>query len=56
MTKKEQKIACSVYDCKHCECEKDMCNLKEIKVANCKGSGEKETTMCDSYKQKKTNE
>ena len=48
MTKKEQKIACSVYDCKHCECEKDMCNLKEIKVANCKGSGEKETTMCDS--------
>ncbi len=53
MKKKDQKIGCSVYDCKHCNCEEDSCKLKEIKVSNCKGSGEKETTMCDSYQQKK---
>lgn len=51
--KKEQKIDCSVHDCKHCNCDKDVCKLENIKVCNCKGDGQKETTMCDSYKEKK---
>lgn len=50
--KKEQTINCSVYDCKHCDCECDMCKLKKVKICNCHGDGEKETTMCDSYKEK----
>ena len=52
--KKEKTIACSVHDCKHCNEKKEQCRLEEIKITNCKGSGEKETTMCDSYQQKKT--
>lgn len=53
MSKDEnQTIKCSVEDCKHCDCEKQVCELKKIKIANCDGCGCKETTMCDSYKQK----
>lgn len=52
-----QKIECSVHDCKHCDCECDMCKLERIKVCNCHGDGNKETTMCNSYKEKnKTNQ
>lgn len=50
---KKQKIECDVHDCKHCDCDCDECTLKSIKVCNCHGCGEKETTMCDSYKEKK---
>lgn len=53
MKKDEKKqINCSVYDCKHCNCECDKCKLEEIKVCNCEGCGEKKTTMCDSYKKR----
>ena len=45
----KQQINCSVHDCKHCDCEKDCCSLKEIHVCNCHGEDKKETTMCDSY-------
>lgn len=48
----EQTIACSVHDCKHCDCSCDKCRLKEIKVCNCNGDGNKETTMCNSYNKK----
>ncbi|MBO5095324.1 MAG: DUF1540 domain-containing protein [Bacilli bacterium] len=50
-----QKIKCVVHDCKYCDCDKDLCSLKEIKVCNCT-SGEipKELTMCDSYKVSKS--
>ena len=51
--KKEKKdnkqIECSVHDCKHCDCDVDCCTLESIKVCNCHGDGDKETTMCDSY-------
>ena len=47
-----QKIACSVHDCKHCDCDNNECCLNEIKVCNCDGCGEKKTTMCSSYKLK----
>lgn len=53
MEQKKQEICCSVHDCVHCDCGCDMCQLKEIKVCNCGGDGEKENTMCDSYKEKK---
>lgn len=53
MKKNEQTIKCSVHDCKHCDCDEDMCNLDKIKVCNCRGDGDKETTMCDSYKEKR---
>lgn len=49
---KNQKISCTVYDCKYCDCNINKCSLNEIKVCNCDGCGEKETTMCYSYKDK----
>lgn len=49
----EQTIECSVHDCKHCDCGCNMCELDKIKVRNCNGDGEKETTMCNSYEKKK---
>lgn len=49
---KDQKIKCDVEDCKHCDCENHVCELSKIKVCNCDGCGCKETTMCDSYKEK----
>ncbi|MDD3453474.1 MAG: DUF1540 domain-containing protein [Bacilli bacterium] len=48
----KQTIKCTVEDCKYCDCDKDTCMLNKIKVCNCDGSGIKETTMCDSYKEK----
>lgn len=45
----KQNIKCDVHDCKHCDCDKDCCSLESIKVSNCGGEGEKETTMCNSY-------
>lgn len=50
-----QTINCTVHDCRHCDCEKNCCELKEIKVCNCNNSEQKEATMCDNY-QKKSNE
>lgn len=49
---KKQKIGCTVYDCKYCLCDKDMCNLSNIKVCNCHGNGDMENTMCGSYEKK----
>lgn len=46
---KNQKINCTVYDCKHCDVMKDACKLKQIKVACSKANDEKESTMCDNY-------
>lgn len=45
----KQKINCSVYDCKFCDVMKDLCQLKQIKVACCRGDSAKESTMCDNY-------
>lgn len=51
--KKDQKIKCDVFDCKHCDCNNNCCVLKEIKVRNCNNDRDKESTMCDSYKSRK---
>ena len=48
----KQTIDCTVHDCKYCNCECNKCKLKCIKVANCKGDGTKETTMCADYKKR----
>lgn len=48
----KQEINCNVHDCRHCDCDKDKCNLKEIKVCNCEGCGCKENTICDSYEKR----
>lgn len=48
----KQVIECSVYNCKYCDCSCDLCNLKKIKVANCNTKESKQSTMCDSFKQK----
>lgn len=53
MKNDEQKINCSVHDCKYCNCDCNKCNLEQIKVCNCDGCGNKKTTMCNSYEQKK---
>lgn len=52
--KKENKqtIKCDVSTCRHLNNEKELCDLGEIKVCNCKNEAEKEATMCDSYKAK----
>lgn len=50
-----QKIKCQVHDCKYCDCDKNLCDLKEIEVVNCtSGENPKELTMCNSYKAKKS--
>ena len=49
----KQKITCEVFDCKHCNCDEYMCNLKEIKVRNCSDDETKEATMCYSYAKRK---
>lgn len=49
----KQKITCEVFDCKHCNCDECMCNLKEIKVRNCSDEETKESTMCYNYKKRK---
>lgn len=51
--KKDQKIDCTVYDCRYCDCDNDNCTLKSIKVCSCDCGEDKEATMCDSYKEKK---
>ena len=49
-----QKIKCQVHDCKYCNCETNLCKLKEIEVCNCiSGNSPRELTMCNSYKAKK---
>lgn len=53
MKKETQKIECNVFDCKHCNCDDCVCNLKEIKICHCAHNEDKESTMCDSYKQRK---
>lgn len=47
-----KKIKCSVYNCKHCICDENACNLDEIKVCSCSGEEKKEATMCNSYKKR----
>lgn len=49
---KDQKINCSVHDCKYCECGCNECTLEQIKVCNCDHTKEKEATMCNSYKKR----
>ncbi|MBR3898265.1 MAG: DUF1540 domain-containing protein [Bacilli bacterium] len=44
-----QKISCTVYDCKFNSPFNDKCTLKRIIVMCCKGNNEKETTMCAKY-------
>lgn len=47
---KKQKIDCTVFDCKYCDCDMECCKLGKIKVCNCADDKDKESTMCDSYK------
>ena len=49
---KNEKIICSVHDCKNCDCECNECKLKKIEVCHCDDCGTKESTMCDSYDKK----
>ena len=51
--KSSQLIKCTVYDCLHCNCDKDVCLLREVEIINCHGTGDEETTMCHSYDKKK---
>lgn len=50
MKKNNQKIACDVESCKHCNCDKHECLLESIKVvSDCKCADSKEDTICDNY-------
>lgn len=49
----KQIIHCSVHNCDFCNEENNCCELKEIKVCNCKDNRRKEATMCDSFKEKR---
>ena len=42
---KNQKINCTVYDCKHCDVMNDACKLNQIKVACCRATDDKESTI-----------
>ena len=47
MTKKNQKIKCN-------DCEKEMCQLSEIKVGcGCSDPNCKDDTVCDSFEEEK---
>ncbi len=48
----KQKINCNVYDCKHCNCEMEVCKLPAINVASYGKGFEKTSTICDSYKKR----
>ena len=48
----KKNIKCTVFDCKNCICDEEVCNLDEIKVCNCADDETKESTMCDSYKKR----
>ena len=50
---KKQTIKCNVYDCKYCNVDNIICNLKEIKISNCNHNSNKESTMCENYKARK---
>ncbi len=47
-----QIIHCSVHNCDFCDTQENTCELKEIKVCNCRESQHKEATMCDSFRRK----
>ena len=49
MTKK-QKIDCEVESCKHCDCAKHECELKEIKISEDSSHADsKLDTICESF-------
>lgn len=51
----KQVIKCDVRNCKYCNCDNDICELKEIKVSNsgCDKACQCEATMCASFKERK---
>jgi hypothetical protein len=51
--RKKQLIKCNVYNCAHCICDNNLCNLEEIKVSDCNNEEKKESTICDSYRKRK---
>lgn len=51
--KKHQQINCNVHTCKYNDCDKCLCKLNEIKVANQNNeASSKKETICDSYAKK----
>lgn len=51
LEKERQNIKCDVHTCKHCNCEENHCNLREVEIKNQSGlTSQKEGTICASYK------
>ncbi|MGM9878472.1 MAG: DUF1540 domain-containing protein [Bacilli bacterium] len=50
MKKDKQNINCDVHSCKHCNCDENHCDLREVEIKNQSGMAmnEKET-ICSSY-------
>lgn len=50
LEKDKQRINCDVHSCKHCNCDEDHCDLREVEIKNQSGmaTNEKET-ICSSY-------
>ena len=49
----KQNIKCDVHTCKYCNCDCDVCELREIEIKNQCGCGpatDKNQTICSSYK------
>ena len=47
----KQTIKCDVYNCKYCDCNRDICKLKRIKISNCKSDNPYDATICASFKE-----
>ena len=48
--KEKQNIKCDVHSCKHCNCDEDHCNLREVEIKNQSGVAKDEKeTICSSY-------
>lgn len=54
--KNNQHIKCNVHSCSYCNCDENVCKLKEIEIkkqSGCECAIEEDDTLCASYKIKK---
>lgn len=49
---KDKNIRCNVHSCKHCNCNEDLCKLREIEIkkqSGCSKPCDAKETICSSF-------
>lgn len=49
---KDKNIRCNVHSCKHCNCNEDLCKLREIEIkkqSGCSNPCDAKETICSSF-------